>query len=206
GEWLKLQCRLHGFEGLYPHDNKAPAGLPPRALAQWIYEANTALIRGADAVMANLNPFRGAEPDSGTAFEVGYAIALGKPVWAYVEQADTLVRRVAVGQADDPPRHVDAQGYTVEDFGLPVNLMLACRATLGEGEAVQGLAHMARRLRGADCAGAYTIALNEARCICCTAGPGRNPARAGLRARHAHARGGRARFPARQEGAAQLVQ
>lgn len=150
GEWLKLQCRLHGFEGLYPHDNKAPAGLPPRALAQWIYEANTALIRGADAVMANLNPFRGAEPDSGTAFEVGYAIALGKPVWAYVEQADTLVRRVAIGQADDPPRHVDAQGYTVEDFGLPVNLMLACSATLVEGDAVQCLAHMARALRGAD--------------------------------------------------------
>jgi len=148
GEWLKLQCRQHGFEGRYPLDNQAPAGLPPRALAQWIYEANTALIRQADAVMANLNPFRGAEPDSGTAFEVGYAIALGKPVWAYLDDAGTLVRRLAVAHRDDPPRHVDAQGYTVEDFGLGLNLMLACSATVVDGDAAQCLARMAQALRG----------------------------------------------------------
>ncbi len=146
GAWLKLQCRNHGFEGLYPLDNQAPAGLPGRALAQWIYEANTALIRQADAVMANLNAFRGAEPDSGTAFEVGYAVALGKPVWAHTDHADSLVQRLAVAQADDPPRHVDAQGYTVEDFGLSLNLMLACSATVVSGDAVQCLAHMAQAL------------------------------------------------------------
>jgi len=146
GEWLKLQCRRHGFEGLYPHDNQAPEGLPARALAQWIYEANTAMIRQADAVMANLNPFRGAEPDSGTAFEVGYAIALGKPVWAYVDHADPLVRRLAVARADDPPRHVDAQGYTVEDFGLSLNLMLACSVRIVPGDVPQCLAEMALAL------------------------------------------------------------
>ena len=148
GEWLKQQCRHHGLQGLYPLDNQAPAGLAPQALAQWIYEANTALIRRADAVMANLNAFRGAEPDSGTAFEVGYAVALGKPVWAYVDHADTLVQRLAVARQDDPPRHVDAQGYTVEDFGLNLNLMLACSATVVVGDAAQCLARMAQALRG----------------------------------------------------------
>ncbi|HYG44808.1 MAG TPA: nucleoside 2-deoxyribosyltransferase [Bordetella sp.] len=144
GAWLKQQCLSHGFKGLYPQDNQAPAGLSPRALAQWIYEANTALIRQADMVMANLNAFRGAEPDSGTAFEAGYAVALGKPVWAYVDHADTLVQRLAVARADDPPRHIDAQGYTVEDFGLNLNLMLACSATVVVGGAAQCLAEMAR--------------------------------------------------------------
>ncbi|MBV7485109.1 nucleoside 2-deoxyribosyltransferase [Bordetella sp. BOR01] len=147
GEWLKLQCQSHGFTGLYPLDSQAPAGLPARALAQWIYEANTALIRASDAVLANLNAFRGAEPDSGTAFEVGYAVALGKPVWAYVDHADTLVQRLAVAQADDPPRHVDAQGHTVEDFGLNLNLMLACSATVVVGDAAQCLGRMAQALR-----------------------------------------------------------
>ena len=43
--------------------------------------ANLEAIRAADFVMANLNDFRGpGEPDSGTAFEVGFAAALGKPV------------------------------------------------------------------------------------------------------------------------------
>lgn len=146
GEWLKQCCRDHGFEGLYPLDNQAPADLSGRALAQWIYEANTALIRRADGVMANLNVFRGAEPDSGTAFEVGYAIALNKPVWAYTDEADSLVQRLAVEQRDDPLRHVDDQGYTVEDFGLNVNLMLGCSAAIVVGDAAQCLARMAQAL------------------------------------------------------------
>lgn len=149
GAWLKQQCRRYGFEGLYPLDNQAPAELSGQALAQWIYEANIELIRRADAVMANLNAFRGAEPDSGTAFEVGYATALGKPVWAYVDEADSLVQRLAVAQRDDPPRHVDAEGYTVEDFGLNLNLMLACSATVVVGDAAQCLARMEQALRDA---------------------------------------------------------
>ncbi|WP_416367503.1 nucleoside 2-deoxyribosyltransferase [Variovorax paradoxus] len=34
-------------------------------------------------MIANLEPFRGAEPDFGTVFEVGGATALGLPVVAY---------------------------------------------------------------------------------------------------------------------------
>lgn len=148
GEWLKQLCLAEGLEGLYPLDNQTPQGLAPAALAQWIYEANTQLIRQADAVMANLNPFRGAEPDSGTAFEVGYAVALGKPVWAYIDDDASLVQRVAVAKDDHPPRHLDAQGYTVEDFGLSLNLMLACSATVVVGGAPQCVAAVARALRG----------------------------------------------------------
>ncbi|CAM3995005.1 nucleoside 2-deoxyribosyltransferase [Bordetella tumulicola] len=144
GEWLKQQCRDYGFEGLYPLDNEPPADLSGRALAQWIYEANIALIRQADAVMANLNAFRGAEPDSGTVFEVGYAVALNKPVWAYVSEADSLVQRFAVTQREDPQRYVDAEGYTVEDFGLNLNLMLACSVKVVVGDAAQCLVRMAQ--------------------------------------------------------------
>lgn len=144
GEWLKRRCRDYGFEGLYPLDNQAPADLSGRALAQWIYEANIALIRQADAVMANLNAFRGAEPDSGTVFEVGYAVALGKPVWAYVGEADSLAQRLAVTQRGDPQRYVDAEGYTVEDFGLNLNLMLACSVNVVVGDAAQCLVRIAQ--------------------------------------------------------------
>ncbi|SEI67863.1 nucleoside 2-deoxyribosyltransferase [Achromobacter sp. NFACC18-2] len=146
GERLKTLCATYGFEGLFPLDNAAPAGLSDQALAQWIYQANIALIRRADMVMANLNPFRGAEPDSGTAFEVGYAIACGKPVWAYTSQAGSLIDQVAVGAAADDgvSRIVDAQGHTVEDFGLNLNLMLACSAHVVIGGAADCLASMAR--------------------------------------------------------------
>lgn len=134
GQALKALCREYGYEGLYPLDNASPAGLSARARADWIYRQNVALIRRADLVMANLNPFRGAEPDSGTAFEVGYAVALGKPVWGYLGDARPLIEQVP-GQRAADGRQVDAQGYIIEDFGLPLNLMLACGARWVQGDA-----------------------------------------------------------------------
>ncbi len=42
--------------------------------------------------MAYLDDFRGAgEPDSGTAFEVGVAVALNKPAFAYTEVITPLI-------------------------------------------------------------------------------------------------------------------
>ncbi|MGO4763017.1 nucleoside 2-deoxyribosyltransferase [Cupriavidus sp. 2KB_3] len=143
GAHLKALCTRHGYEGLYPLDKAAPAGLSGPDTAQWIYEANLALIRRADLVMANLDDFRGpGEPDSGTAFEVGFAVALQKPVWAYSADAGTLLDRVRVGTDADGDA-LDARGYVVEDFGLPKNLMLACSVRLVAGDAEACLAAIA---------------------------------------------------------------
>ncbi|WP_396269214.1 nucleoside 2-deoxyribosyltransferase [Ideonella sp.] len=131
GERLKALCAQHGHRGLYPLDNELPAGMSGPEAAQWIYRANIELIGQADAVVANLNNFRGLEPDSGTAFEVGYAVALGKPVWGYLEDHRPLHQQVLCTEAAKG-HYVDAKQLTVENFGLPRNLMLAC--------SVQGLA------------------------------------------------------------------
>lgn len=142
GEYLKRLCAEHGLQGLYPLDKAGPAHLAGPDLAAWIYRANVALIEQADGVIANLNPFRGAEPDSGTAFEVGYAVALGKPVWAYTSVAASIVQQVAVGMSPDGGTHIDDQGYTVEDFGMNLNLMLACSATIVVGDVQACLARV----------------------------------------------------------------
>lgn len=143
GEMLKALCQQYGFEGTYPLDNTFSELIPhtPReALARHICEANLALIAQADAVVANLNPFRGHEPDSGTAFEVGYARALGKPIWAYTEQTRPLLEQIE--STERHGRHFDSQGYEVEDFGLCMNLMLACSVTIVQGDARQCLQTM----------------------------------------------------------------
>ncbi len=139
GERLKACCAAQGWQGLYPLDNALPEGLQGLAAARWICEANLALIRRADAVLANLNHFRGAEPDSGTAFEVGFAVALGKPVVGYLDDGRTLREQLGGAQ--------DADGLTVEDFGLPLNLMLACTAHLVVGDARAGLQALSYRFR-----------------------------------------------------------
>ncbi|MDE1166603.1 MAG: nucleoside 2-deoxyribosyltransferase [Pseudomonas sp.] len=121
GRTLKRLCAEQGLLGLYPFDNQIPANLSPTRSAALICQQNIAMIRESHAVLANLNLFRGLEPDSGTAFEMGMAVALGKPVWVYFEPVDSL-RDLVPHDAEG----FDAQGYQVEDFSLPRNLMLAC--------------------------------------------------------------------------------
>mgnify|MGYP000849574871 CR=1 FL=1 len=117
----------HGFEGLYPLDGDplldAGGGAPSRA----IFTANVALLQAADAVLANLTPFRGISADPGTAFEVGFAFALGKPVCAYCNLPGELKHRAhaAIGPAAEGPESLLADGLHVEDFGHFDNLMLA---------------------------------------------------------------------------------
>jgi nucleoside 2-deoxyribosyltransferase len=124
-EWARevhILAAAHGHEALLPFEQE-------HATPEDIFRANIELLRSADAVIANLNPFRGIEPDSGTCVEVGYALALGKPVVAYIAQDKTLAERIAgqqgaaLNDTNGQPR--DRRGLAVENFGLPLNLMLA---------------------------------------------------------------------------------
>lgn len=133
GEHLKQLCRDRGFVGLYPLDGQLPSSLQGEDAARWIYRAKVDLIRSADVVMANLDDFRSpGEPDSGTAFEVGFAVALAKPVWGYRSNADTLAERVESTSVTSAGGVCEA-GYLIEDFGLTVNLMLACSTQIVVG-------------------------------------------------------------------------
>jgi nucleoside 2-deoxyribosyltransferase len=134
-EWadtVRELCRSYGFEPLLPVDHDET--VPDR-----IFQANINLIRKAQVVAANLDPFRGPEPDSGTAFELGYALALGKKICGYVTRLESVAERVANTDhvSKSPPVHGellrDSMGMTVENFGLPLNLMLSIPANIVEG-------------------------------------------------------------------------
>jgi len=143
GARLVAACAEFGLEGVYPLDKQAPADLDGPRKAAWIYRANIESIRTSDIVMANVNDFRGpGEPDSGTAFETGYAAALGKEIWAYASDTRALIERVP--SLPDAQGRVCERGYLVEDFGLPVNLMIACAARLVQGDARACLEAMAQ--------------------------------------------------------------
>ena len=120
----------YGHHALIPLDNE-------ETTAEGIFHANVALIADADAVIANLNPFRGLEPDSGTCFEVGCAVALGKRVLAYLEdtrpQLDRIAERHGGALAMADGRPTDPDGRFIENFGLPVNLMLGVSCDIIQG-------------------------------------------------------------------------
>lgn len=137
GKELVDLCQQYGFEGIFPLDAELLDDGGATPLARRIYDGNLALLRAADGVMANLRNFRGHEPDSGTCFEVGYAVALGKPVWAYGAPRGSIVEQVGIDAAG-----CDGEGCSVEDFGHSRNLMLVYGARLVEGDAQACLAEM----------------------------------------------------------------
>lgn len=143
-EAARKAAASHGHEALLPLDNEA-------ITAEEIFRANLALIAACDAVVANLEPFRGDEPDSGTCFEVGVAVALGKRVVGYLADARPLAEKMAErhGKRHVPGtgRPADKDGNAVEDFGLPLNLMLSIPCEIVEGgleEALRAMTNQAR--------------------------------------------------------------
>jgi nucleoside 2-deoxyribosyltransferase len=117
-------CRRHGLIGLYPLDNVIDRASADASLQ--IFRANEAMMDQADAIIANLTPFRGPGADAGTVFELGYMSARGKFCLGYSNDpaiyADRVRRFTKVTARDGGL--VDADGLTVEDFGHNDNLMM----------------------------------------------------------------------------------
>ena len=119
-----MRLRSGGATGLYPLDITVDRAAADVSLA--IFKANEAMMDAADAIIANLTPFRGAGADPGTVYELGYMAGRGKLCLGYSNDPTTYAERVQ--QLTRVERHdgrlVDADGLTVEDFGLNDNLMM----------------------------------------------------------------------------------
>lgn len=124
GEKLKQLAHKYGFIGLFPLDNIISAQGAPHEVARAIRDANIKLIESADIVMANLNPFRGLEPDSGTVFEVGFATALKKEVYCYAADRREMIERIRDKQRLSDAATICQDGKIIEDFKLSHNLMM----------------------------------------------------------------------------------
>jgi nucleoside 2-deoxyribosyltransferase len=142
-ERKKQLCRAYGFEGVFPLDAELDLGaLEPRAAGLAISRANEELIRGCQLLIAQVTPFRGPSADVGTAFEMGFARALGLPVYAYTNvQTDFTARTrefVRTTRARSDQVIEDPDGMAIENFGLADNLMLV-GAVEHSGGALVGL-------------------------------------------------------------------
>ncbi len=133
---LKRICARHGLQGVSPLD--ALADEPPAwaALPEAfrIARRNEAHIRGSDAIIANLTPFRGPGADAGTVYEVGFGRALGLPVFGFSTVAQDHAARVRALPGSAPA--CDADGLAIEDFSLFENLMIACAIAESGGAVV----------------------------------------------------------------------
>lgn len=121
GQAMLELCASYGHRATFPLTQPFPKG-NKRDRSIWIYSTNTRLIRNSDLIIANLNPYQGDQPDSGTVFEIGLAIGHRIPVIAY--------------RKDTTPMHRNRShqtGDSIEDYDLPVALMLGVPVRIIQG-------------------------------------------------------------------------
>ncbi len=118
-----------GLAPVSPGDLVIPRLDDRHALGLAISRIDEELMDSADAIIANLTPFRGLAADTGTCFELGYMCAKGRQAFAYTNvAADHYARTLdyyggkVVGGVDGRERGAD--GLSVEDFDMIDNLML----------------------------------------------------------------------------------
>jgi nucleoside 2-deoxyribosyltransferase len=128
GRRKSAMCDAAGLEGVFPLDAELDlSGMDKHEQARAIALGNEGLMRSCDAIIANLTPFRGVSMDSGTAFEVGFMRALGKPSFAYTNAGatDYASRARDYRRLTRLPTDCDCPEFEIEDFGLVENLMIA---------------------------------------------------------------------------------
>jgi nucleoside 2-deoxyribosyltransferase len=117
-------CARYELTGLYPLDNIVDLSAADASLQ--IFRANEAMMNAADAIIANLTPFRGPGADAGTVYELGYMAARGKLCLGYSNDPSLYAERVArfTNVKNSGGQLADAQELIVENFGLADNLMM----------------------------------------------------------------------------------
>jgi nucleoside 2-deoxyribosyltransferase len=153
----KALCRRYGFVGVFPLDGDLDLGDLKGAEAGFkIAMANEDLMRSCDLLIANMTPFRCPSMDVGTAYEMGFMRALGRPVLGYSNQEGSFAARtradICLRQGSDGlQRRADGQwtdgdGLLIEDFAMGDNLMMVSAvmasggtvATHGDRKAILG--------------------------------------------------------------------
>jgi nucleoside 2-deoxyribosyltransferase len=131
GSRKRAICQRYGLVGIFPTDEEEPCSpsmtLPERGLA--ISRAIERVMRTCDAMIVNLTPFRGPSADVGSAYEMGFMRALGRPICAYTNDDRPFhdrVRAFCGGAVRERPtgEHEDSDGMAIESFTLRDNLML----------------------------------------------------------------------------------
>lgn len=113
-------CQKYGFAGMFPFDSGLDlANLSPFEAGIAIYNSNIELMDSCDLIVANMTPFRSPSMDVGTAFEMGYMAAQGKPVFGYTNDGRLYVDRVV-----ESTKGVDQNGLSIEAFEMADNLMM----------------------------------------------------------------------------------
>jgi nucleoside 2-deoxyribosyltransferase len=137
-QWQKEICEKYGVIPLHPMDNNLDIDHNDKSFAtrKKVYEADLSQMIAADIICANMNPFRGTEPDSGTCFEAGFFAgfnhtikALGtsiqpKPLYGYINEDSCYTDRAEEWNAINKNNTEAGADWNISSIEMNINLMM----------------------------------------------------------------------------------
>ncbi|MBQ6493330.1 MAG: nucleoside 2-deoxyribosyltransferase [Erysipelotrichaceae bacterium] len=112
--YWKKTCEKYGIIGLFPGEGDPV--LPGDDFWRRVFEHDVNWMKYCDMCLAQLDDWRGHEPDSGTLFELGYYVGLGLPAYGFYSGPKTLLERKIERKEEDGVIY-DLNGYMIEDKG-----------------------------------------------------------------------------------------
>lgn len=127
----------YGFDAISPvigTEDRTPIDFSKgkREAAKQIFLNNIGYINKCDLVIANLNNFRGWEPDGGTSFEIGYAFSQGKKLYGFMDDTRPCYEKYIGNIHKDGGFWRDDNGAFFESGCC--NLMINSPATVVQGD------------------------------------------------------------------------
>lgn len=124
---MKKICDKYGFDAVSPLDGVTEdmvlSGANPFQKAADLFFRYQQNVRDCDIIVANLNDFRGWEPNNDVSFECGMAYQLGKKMFGYMSDVTIMKDRIPNYGPDFEYR--DECGRNAENFNYPINLMFS---------------------------------------------------------------------------------
>ncbi|NBX66091.1 MAG: hypothetical protein EBQ96_03740 [Proteobacteria bacterium] len=151
----KRICAEYGLLGIFPFDGDVDlSAFTPHGAGMEISRKNEEIMRGADTIIANATPWHGPSLDVGTAFEIGFMRALGKPLFVYSNVSKLFFERLQgyfnhqIMQDEHGFWRETANKTSLEPFDMHDNLMID-GAAIASGGHIMGQ-DVADRLRDLD--------------------------------------------------------
>lgn len=131
---LRRTAESRGFSVSLPNDNVLKLDNEDiRLNADAIFGNCAGSMVKSTAILADLEPFRGAEPDGGTVFEIGMAYALGLPCYAYTRDKRGTVYKYTAAHLEADGQVHDEDGRVLPYWDLPFGPCLVGSCKIVEG-------------------------------------------------------------------------
>lgn len=147
---MRKRAESFGFSVTLPNDK--PLSLENEDLrknADTIFANCVASMDASTAIIADLEQFRGSEPDGGTIYEIGMAYALGLRRYGYTRDArDMVYKHQGAGLRDGAIRDLDGKVLPYMDLPFSPAVVGSCKIVEGDFD---------------DCLGAMMLDIDEER-------------------------------------------